>query len=108
MSLGTVLVDGGGRTLYLFTSDTGADSACFDACADTWPPLTIAGGPPVAGDGVDESLLGTARRDGGALQVTYNGHRLHSYAGDRKAGDVEGQGIGNSWSVVSPAGELVK
>lgn len=108
VSLGTILVDDRGQTLYLFTSETGTDSACNDACAQTWPPLTIVGESPVAGDGVDASLLGTARRDSGVMQVTYNGHRLYHYAGDKRAGDTEGQGIGSSWYVVSPAGEPVK
>src|SRR5690606_20162860 len=38
--LGTILVDGEGMTLYVFDNDSGGESACYDACASTWPPLT--------------------------------------------------------------------
>ena len=102
--LGKVLVDGKGMTLYLFEPDTAAKSACTDACAQTWPPLT---GAATAGDGADTSKLGTAPRDGGAEQVTYNGHRLYRYSGDTKAGDTNGNEIGDKWYAVTPAGEAV-
>jgi predicted lipoprotein with Yx(FWY)xxD motif len=36
--LGTVLVDGKGRTLYLFEKDKGSASSCYGACASVWPP----------------------------------------------------------------------
>ena len=38
--LGNVLVDGRGRTLYLFEKDKGTASTCYGACASVWPPLT--------------------------------------------------------------------
>jgi len=102
--LGKVLVDGRGMTLYLFEPDTAAKSACTDACAQTWPPLT---GTPTAGTGADASKLGTAARDGGAEQVTYNGHRLYTFSGDTKPGDTKGNEIGDKWYAVTPAGEAV-
>ena len=42
-SLGKILVDGKGRTLYLFEADKGTASACDGACASAWPPLATAG-----------------------------------------------------------------
>ena len=102
--LGKVLVDGKGMTLYLFEPDTAAASACTDTCAQTWPPLT---GTATAGDGVDASKLGSAPRDGGAQQVTYNGHRLYTFSGDTKPGDTKGNEIGDKWYAVTPAGEAV-
>src|SRR5215216_645072 len=58
-TLGKILIDSQGRTLYRFTRDTvNTSSACYNQCAVTWPPLLIAEGNPVAGDGVDGNLLG--------------------------------------------------
>lgn len=102
--LGEVLVDAEGLTLYLFTPDTMETSACTDDCAGAWPPLT---GDAVAGEGVDQSLLSTAPRTDGDDQVTYNGHRLYLYAGDAAPGDTTGQGVGDRWFAVTPAGEAV-
>src|SRR5437773_8068455 len=73
--LGRVLVDGRGRTLYLFEKDKHGKSACIGKCASFWPPL-IASGKPLATAGAKTSLLGTTRRADGRLQVTYNHHPL--------------------------------
>ena len=102
--LGEVLVNAEGMTLYLFTQDTADASACTGSCVGAWPPLT---GEPVAGDGVDQSLLGTAPRTDGDPLVTYNGHRLYTYSGDSAPGDTTGQGVGDVWFAVTPAGEAV-
>jgi predicted lipoprotein with Yx(FWY)xxD motif len=103
-SLGEVLVDGEGRTLYLFANDTAGASSCSGGCASTWPPLTV-DGEPSGGDGVDATKLGTIDRDDGASQVTYNDHPLYTYSADSAAGDVNGQGVGGVWYAVTPAGE---
>lgn len=108
-SLGTILVDDQGITLYLLTSDTDEHSTCYDTCATAWPPL-VSNGTPLAGEGVDESLLSTDVRDDGSAQVLYNGHPLYHFVNDRAAGDVNGQGIenfGGIWYVVSPSGESI-
>ncbi len=103
--LGEILVDGEGRTLYLFTPDEQGPSVCMDDCLANWPSLT---GPATAGEGVDESLLGTAARtDDGTEQVTYNGWPLYYFAADPGPGDINGQGVGDVWFVVDPAGEAV-
>src|SRR4051812_2976180 len=57
-SLGNILVDAQGRTLYLFQKDTGTTSTCTGACATFWPPL-IAPGAPTTGSGANASLIGT-------------------------------------------------
>jgi predicted lipoprotein with Yx(FWY)xxD motif len=101
---GAILVDGKGRTLYLFEQDHGTTSACTGACAQVWPAFT-AGAKPAAGSGVDASKLATA--DGQVPgQVTYNGHLLYSFSGDAAPGDVKGVGI-PSWYPVSPSGAKV-
>ncbi|MER5215707.1 hypothetical protein ABT063_35585 [Streptomyces sp. NPDC002838] len=108
--LGRILVDGEGRTLYLFEADTSEKSTCNDACAQAWPPLTTSG-PPKAGEGVKADLLGTTTRDDGSTEVTYNGHPLYYFQGDRKPGDTTGQGLdqfGAEWYVLNADGNKVE
>ena len=107
--LGTILVDQEGNTLYVFLQDTGDTSTCTGDCATTWPALIAKGEVKAGGGGgVDESLLGTSARDDGTMQVTYNGHPLYYFSGDQASGDTNGQGIGDIWFVVSPAGDAIK
>ena len=108
-SLGKVLVDSSGRTLYLFGKDRGGRSACSGACAQNWPPAVVSG-KPTAGNGVKASKLGTTTRSDGKRQVTYNGHPLYRFKGDSKAGQANGEGLtafGGIWDVVSAAGARV-
>jgi predicted lipoprotein with Yx(FWY)xxD motif len=108
-SLGSILVDSTSRTLYLFKADVGTTSACTGACATAWPPL-LAPGTPTAGAGLTASELGTIIRSDGSRQVTYNGHPLYLYVGDKKPGDVNGQGViafGAAWYALTPAGNQI-
>jgi predicted lipoprotein with Yx(FWY)xxD motif len=108
-SLGKILVNSQGRTVYLFKKDTGPKSTCFGACATQWPPVTT-NGKPKAGSGLTASKVGTTARSGGQKQVTYNGHPLYLFAGDNSPGDTAGQGVnafGASWFVLSPAGNQI-
>lgn len=108
-SLGKILVDSQGRTLYLFEADSGTKSACTGACAVAWPPLRV-GGKSVAGSGISASKLGTTPRSDGKPQVTYEGHPLYTFAQDQSPGDATGQGVnafGGPWYTVSPAGAAV-
>jgi predicted lipoprotein with Yx(FWY)xxD motif len=105
-SLGNILVDTQGRTLYLFAQDTGTTSTCTGACAAAWPPLA-ASGTPTVGSGANASLVGTTTRSDNSQQVTYNGHPLYLFARDTKPGDTNGQGVtafGAAWFAVTPAG----
>jgi predicted lipoprotein with Yx(FWY)xxD motif len=119
-SLGPILVDGRGRTLYLLTADARAKgkSVCYAACAKAWPPL-LTRRAPKAGPGVKASLLGVANRTDGTRQVTYAGRRLYLFVKDTKAGQTAGEkleGFGGPfctaslatkpcvWYAVSPAG----
>jgi predicted lipoprotein with Yx(FWY)xxD motif len=106
-ALGAILVDSEGMTLYLFENDTDGVSTCSGGCADTWPAL-VADGTPTAGDGVDAGLLGTAARDDGSMQVTYNGHPLYHFAPDEAPGDTNGQEIGDVWYVVDAGGNALE
>ena len=108
-NLGTILVDGSGRTLYLFEKDQPDQSACSGTCATAWP-VDNSSGAPKAGSGVKASLLGTIKRSDGATQVPYNHHPLYYYSGDTGPGQQNGQGLnafGAAWFVVAPAGGKV-
>ncbi len=108
--LGQILVDGQGRTLYLFEADTSDKSTCSGGCAKAWPPATTTG-TPKGGGGVKSDLLGTTTRDDGSKQVTYNGHPLYYFEGDQEPGDTNGQGLdqfGAKWFVLDEAGNKVE
>jgi len=105
-SLGRILVDGKQLTLYGLTEDDGGMSTCFDACATAWPPLTVAGTslPP----GLDPSVFSIVSRPDGTHQLEAGTWPLYRYIGDAAPGDVNGQGSGGVWFVVTPTGGLHK
>jgi predicted lipoprotein with Yx(FWY)xxD motif len=108
--LGKILVDSKGDTLYLWQADKGTASTCVGACASAWPPLTTTG-KPVAGPGLSASKLGTTKRQDGTTEVTYNGHPLYTFVGDRAPGQTVGegnQGFGAEWDVLSAAGNKIE
>lgn len=109
---GRVLSTANGRSLYLFTADRKAKSRCTGSCAKTWKPLLTRARPvAAAGSGVKAKLLGTTRRGGHTLQVTYKGHPLYTYAKDRRAGQIGGEGknqFGGHWYIVNTSGNAVK
>ena len=108
----TILVDGRGMTLYIWTADNPKNhSVCSPdpGCRPIWPALRA---PAKAGKGVKASLLGVT--DDGK-QVTYAGRPLYYFHGgqgtghaDRKPGDLNGQGVYTVWWVITPKGTLVK
>lgn len=113
----SIVVDGRGRTVYMFTADTGGTSNCITTvdpvCPKLWPAFTTDGAPQ-PGRGIKASLLGTTTRPDGKQQVTYNRHPLYyfrgggSYAGDKKPGDVRGQKFFGVWFVLSPKGTPIR
>jgi predicted lipoprotein with Yx(FWY)xxD motif len=108
-SLGaTIVVSATGRTLYHDAAEPKNKVKCLGSCAKEWPPLIVtAGGKPVAGAGVTAAKLGVLKRPDGKLQVTYAGLPLYLYAGDSKAGDVNGQGVGGIWHAIAPSGSVI-
>lgn len=105
--LGQILVDGEGRTLYLFTPDEAGTPTCYEACAQQWPPL-LAEGDITVGPGLDDSDFSTATRTDGGDQVKISNWPLYYFANDTAPGDTNGQGVSNVWYVVSPSGEPIK
>jgi predicted lipoprotein with Yx(FWY)xxD motif len=104
--LGTILVDGAGMTLYLFTGDTrdSGKSACEGECIGAWPPLL---GEPRAVKGANESLAGTIERNDGTIQATYNGWPLYHWTQDSAPGDTTGQGVSQAWWVLDANGDPI-
>jgi predicted lipoprotein with Yx(FWY)xxD motif len=106
-SLGSIVVDGKGRTVYVFdkdTADSGA-SACTGECLANWPAVTAESDSPAV-DGVT-GHVGTITRDDGTRQMTLNGLPLYTFVGDSAAGDTTGQGKQGIWWVVAADGTKI-
>lgn len=106
-TLGHMLVDGDGKTLYMYMADELNKSNCNGQCAVNWPPVTSTGAA-LAGDGVTAKILTAITRDDGTTQVAYNGHPLYYWSGDVNAGDATGQNVKGIWFVVSPDGAPIQ
>jgi predicted lipoprotein with Yx(FWY)xxD motif len=90
-SLGKVLTDAKGMTLYTFDKDEGGKSACYDACAQNWPPLLAADGA------APEDDFALTDRTDGTKQWTYYGKPLYLWVQDKAPGDVTGDGFKTVW-----------
>ena len=105
--LGQVLVDSEGHTLYAFSGDSPKESSCEGACEKAWPPLLVEHGEPQPSNGAAAARLGTIERADGSRQVTYAGHPLYSYSGDKQPGEAGGQGasaFGGTWGALKGSG----
>ncbi len=105
--LGMVLVDSKGMTLYDFHKDKGTESACYGECAKAWPPL-LSEGEPQPSNGTSASKLGTTERKDGTMQVTYAGHPLYGFVGDKAPGEANGNDVtafGGEWYALMGNGE---
>ena len=112
-----IVVDARGMTLYMLTSDIGGTTVCYarvdPRCPVWWRPL-MSTGPPRAGAGIKASLLTTFTREDSKVQVRYNRHPLYYFhgsaadPGDKKPGDVKGQGFLQLWYVLSPRGTPIR
>jgi predicted lipoprotein with Yx(FWY)xxD motif len=107
-----IVVDGNGRTLYMFTADTGGTPTCTPTgvgalCVQLWPPLKSRR-KPHAGTGIVASKLRVVKRSDGIWQAVYNHHPLYHYSGDSKPGDVRGQKILGAWYALTPKGTPIK
>lgn len=110
-SLQAVVFDESGYALYRFDKDKGSTSTCYGACAKQWPPL-LTEGTPIAYAVIPQELGITERKDG-TTQVTYFGHPLYSFVGNKKypTGKVPGNGVkafGGTWYAMHRTGQDVK
>lgn len=105
-SLGPVLVDSRGHTLYAFDLDKGVKSTCTGVCTSEWFPF-LATAKPLAAGGVAAARLGLAKRANGKWQVMFSGHLLYFFAGDKAAGQVHGASIAH-WAALSKTGAKVR
>jgi predicted lipoprotein with Yx(FWY)xxD motif len=108
-AIGKVVVDDKGWVLYLYTKDTSKPpkSNCYGQCIAAWPAST-GDASNIAATGISPKLIGTVDRADGTSQLTLGGWPLYRYAGDKKAGDVSGQGVNNVWFVVGADGRAIK
>jgi predicted lipoprotein with Yx(FWY)xxD motif len=109
--LGPVLVNGQGRTLYIFEPDKKTKVTCVGACASLWPPLKLSSGQKAVAVGEAKSAsLGSLPNPEGGQVVTYAGWPLYTYAADSGPGTANGQALnanGGLWYVISPSGTVI-
>ena len=111
-SLGPVLVNEEGKTLYVFAPDKESKVTCQGECASIWPPMKLESGQKATAlGGVKSKLLGKDPDPEGGEVVTYAGWPLYTYTADTSAGMASGQGLnvnGGLWYTISPSGKVIK
>ncbi|TLS43593.1 hypothetical protein FE633_24825 [Streptomyces montanus] len=108
--LGEVVVDKNGMTVYRFEKDVPwpMKSNCVGECLEKWPVVE----PVDAADtkGIDNKNDGrrgyvVLNRPDGLKQQSIDCWPLYTFAGDKKPGDTNGQGVGGTWYAISPEGK---
>ena len=104
-SLGVILVDAEGKTLYYFAKDVPASgtSSCYGQCEVVWPVFSA--DPVTVSSPLDPADFGTITRTDGTKQTTYYGWPLYYFQADTKTGDVKGENVGKNWFVFNPDGK---
>ncbi|WP_406384690.1 hypothetical protein [Streptomyces sp. NBC_01618] len=105
-TLGTIIVNEAGHTLYAFEKDTTSPpvSNCYADCAAKWPVVPATTNVK----GIDSSLLGSVTRKDGTKQLTIKDHPVYLFAGDQAAGDTNGQALKGVWHALTPQGAEIK
>ncbi|SDH06624.1 Predicted lipoprotein with conserved Yx(FWY)xxD motif [Lentzea fradiae] len=105
--VGWFVTDADGLPLYRFDRDTPkpSKSNCEGECAQQWKPV-LADKAPMA-TGVDPISMGVLTRPDGTKQLTIAGWPQYTYAEDKGAGDMKGQGKGGVWWVTAPNGAKI-
>ncbi len=103
-TLGEILVDPKGLTVYVFDSDKNGTIACVGPCASAWPPVVLEAGATLPETGALAADLSTVARPDGAKQVAYKGRPVYRFAADAKPGDIKGDGVGGIWHAVNVGG----
>jgi predicted lipoprotein with Yx(FWY)xxD motif len=96
-SLGPIMADEEGMTLYTYDEDEPGVSHCVDQCAVNWPPATATEADKPVGD------LTIIERPDGTLQWADEGKPLYTFVQDKKPGDVTGDNVKGVWHVVPEA-----
>jgi predicted lipoprotein with Yx(FWY)xxD motif len=105
-SLGKVLADAGGNTVYMFSTDSSGKSTCNATCLQYWPPVA----PGKAAPTVTGKVASTTTTTGGKV-ATVAGWPVYTFSQDHKPGDITGEGFsdfGGVWYAVSPSGQPLK
>jgi len=97
-TVGGMLVNTAGMTLYTFDNDTAGSgkSACNGPCAGLWPPVVA------EADAKPEGDLTIITRDDGSKQWAYKGKPVYTWVKDSKPGDVTGDGVNGVWHIAKP------
>jgi predicted lipoprotein with Yx(FWY)xxD motif len=91
------LADSSGAALYYLQGNTDG-SQCDTACQQVWPPVMLGSGEqPVTGPGVQQPAVGSMQTTAGTRQLTYHGHPLYRYGGDRGARTTTGNEVKDQW-----------
>ncbi|WP_299536773.1 hypothetical protein [Ulvibacterium sp.] len=99
-TLGNILTDSEGFSLYFFSLDSKGESNCTDGCVNAWPIFYEAN--LILDNGLDAADFGTITRSDGEMQTTYKGWPLYLFANDASASDVNGDGANDVWYVAKP------
>ncbi len=105
--IGQYLVNSTGWALYMYVPDTpnSGKSTCYGECAIAWPIFYVSN--LTVEPGINKSLFGMINRTDGTKELTYNGYPLYYYEYDTGAGNINGQGVGKIWYVLSPSGTVI-
>lgn len=95
-SVGMVLTNAAGLTLYTFDKDEAGKSNCYDSCATSWPPM------PAEASSTNEGDFTVVERTDGTFMWAHDGQPLYTWVGDSAMGDVSGDGVGGVWHVAKP------
>lgn len=97
-TVGNILTDSKGMTLYYFTDDKGKESVCYDECAALWPPFVIK--EDLQASQNLNGRLGVIDRRDHTRQVTFDGKPLYFYVKDTQPGDLKGRHLDNKWFLI--------
>lgn len=102
----TILVNSQGMTLYHLSGETSAKFICTSSCVAVWHPLTVSSGARPSG----VASLTVVKRPEGGQQLAYNGMPLYTFAQDKAAGEVNGQGFKDvgTWMAVPVSGSAAQ
>jgi predicted lipoprotein with Yx(FWY)xxD motif len=103
-SLGKVLVDSNGMTLYVLSADSKNKSTCDAQCLSFWPPVAPTGAGKLA------VAAGQTKTTAGSAIATVAGQPVYTFAQDENPGDVNGEGLnlyGGIWYALTPSGKPI-